>query len=256
VRRVSLGLKKTHRAVSVFGAAALVSADLAFSVGAASADPAPPADLAASLVSDNGRTCRTSMIPGDLETGAPLTPGSGLGVPLARRSVSSRCSASCAFPELAAFRGSSRGGRRNADRIDLRRRCPPGHGRRCSGVRPLRPSRVGCADRPEPGTSQPLGRKQAVCCGPCALKVARGPARTRDSSAGAGREWPIPVTRAMCKVVAGRVWHRQPRPLQSAAERRVGLVTYRRARANQHYAHRRRAAGAPENWSDITVVRR
>ncbi len=61
-------------------AAALAPTGLA---GTAVAGPASaPEAVAASVAPDNGRVCRTSKLPVDLEIGLPPTPGSGVGVPL------------------------------------------------------------------------------------------------------------------------------------------------------------------------------
>lgn len=61
-----------------------VALGLAMTAAAAVAGPASdPAVVAASVAPDNGRTCRTSLLPVTLEVSTPLTPGSNLTVPLA-----------------------------------------------------------------------------------------------------------------------------------------------------------------------------
>lgn len=63
--------------------AAVLLAGLAATAGGAAAGPASdPGALAGSVAPDNGRSCRTSLLPVALETGTFATPGSGPIVPL------------------------------------------------------------------------------------------------------------------------------------------------------------------------------
>ncbi|MGH3998509.1 MAG: alpha/beta fold hydrolase [Pseudonocardiaceae bacterium] len=74
---------RSRRVVCALVATVLAGVGVSLVMGTAAAGPASsPAEVAASVAPDNGRICRTSMLPVDLNPGNPLTPGSGPRLPL------------------------------------------------------------------------------------------------------------------------------------------------------------------------------
>lgn len=80
------GLLRSMRSrgvVCALVAAVFAGVGVSLATGTAAAGPASsPAVVAESVAPDNGRTCRTSMLPVRLDPGNPLTPGSGPAVPV------------------------------------------------------------------------------------------------------------------------------------------------------------------------------